>query len=257
METVLITGASDGIGCALAIRCASSGARVFGIGRRAFPATLQNSIAPTDYLSLDLQRDDCAAVVSAFLDTRQATRLDALVHNAAVGWYGAPAQQNSASIDELLRVNLYAPIALTHALLPRLRVAHGVVAFVSSVHSALPTPDFAVYGATKAGLDAFARNLRIEERGAVAVVVVWPGPTRTQMHARSGVPEECIHSRRYAAPEAVANQVMTAICSRQSRVVGMTNRIVRWAATHFEASLDAMLIARARRRAAQQPRKAP
>ncbi|MBK6433762.1 MAG: hypothetical protein IPF85_24205 [Anaerolineae bacterium] len=62
-----------------------------------------------------------------------------MVHNAAVGWYGPPAQQSPDAIDELLAINLRAPIAPTHALLPRPTAARGVIARVNSVHAALPT----------------------------------------------------------------------------------------------------------------------
>ena len=173
MPTVLITGASGGIGHALAVEYARSGARVLGVGRRPFPAALAEHIQPGDYCAIDLGRADAAALVHDFLDARGVPVLDILVHNAAVGWYGLASQQTGASIDELLTVNLYAPIALTHAFLPRTRAAQGVIAFVSSLHSALPTPEFAVYTATKAALDGFARNLRLEEAGAVDVVTQW------------------------------------------------------------------------------------
>ena len=161
MLTVLITGASAGIGRALAVEYARSGARVLGIGRRLFPAALVELIQPDDYCALYLGRADADAVVHDFLNGRGVTSLDILVHNAALGWYGPAAQQGAASIDELLTVNLYAPIALTHARLPRVRAAQGSIAFVSSLHSVLPTPDFAVYTATNAALDGFARNLQL------------------------------------------------------------------------------------------------
>ena len=248
VQTILITGASDGIGQALALRYAAAGVRVLGIGQRVFPSSLAGSVAPTDYAAIDLGADDCVAAVRAFLDLRQVTHLDILVHNAACGWYGVPVQQDNASIDRLLDVNLYAPIALTHALLPRLRLADGVVAFVSSVHSVLPTPDFAVYTATKAGLDGFARSLRLEERRAVDVIVLWPGPTRTQMHTRSGVPAARIRPERFASPDTVAQAMMNAIQRRRSRAVGLGNRLLRWVALRFDTPLDALLAMLARRR---------
>jgi short-subunit dehydrogenase len=171
------------------------------------------------------------------------------VHNAALGWYGAPGAQAGDAIDALLAANLLGPIALTHALLPRLRPVRGTVAFVSSVHSALPAPDFAVYTATKAGLDGFARSLRIELRGAVDVVVAWPGPTRTGLHAASGVPEARIRAGRYATPTATAAGIAALIDRRRSAAVGFDNRILRWAATHFEPVVDWTLAAARRRRA--------
>lgn len=247
MKTILITGVTGGIGHALALHYAAGGARVLGVGRRPLPPALAGRVDQADYCAVDLARADAAAAVTGFLHRRALAHLDILVHNAAAGWYGPPARQESVAIDQLLQVNLYAPIRLTHELLPMLRAARGTVAFVSSVHSALPTADFAVYTAAKAGLDGFARNLRLEERGAVDVVTLWPGPTRTQMHARSGVPPERVKPARLADPAQVARWMATAIDRRQSQAMGPANRLLRWLATHFEAPLDALLAARARR----------
>ena len=247
MKTILITGASDGIGHALALRYAAGGARVFGTGRRAYPSSLLGSVHAGDYCVVDLAEPTSATTLGRFLDERSVLQLDGLIHNAALGWYGPPAQQSPVSIDEMLTVNLYAPIALTHALLPRVRAAKGVVAFVSSVHSALPTPDFAVYTASKAALDGFARNLRIEERGAVDVLTLWPGPTRTAMHVRSGVPQDKIPPARYAAPDTVAAEMMAIIQRRRSRAIGLRNRLLRWAAVQCEPLVDTVMITLARR----------
>jgi short-subunit dehydrogenase len=241
MPTVLITGASAGIGRALATEYARVGARVLGVGRRPFPTLLAGHMHPDDYCAVDLGKSDGAAAVCRFLDERGVTLLDILLHNAAVGWYGPASQQDAASIDELLTVNLYAPITLTHALLPRVRTAQGTIAFVSSLHSVLPTPEFAVYTATKAALDGFARNLRLEEAGAVDVVVLWPGPTRTEMHRSSGVPQDRIKAARYAAPEDVARHMTAAIDRRHSRVTTAVGRALRWLAVRFEPQVDAIM----------------
>jgi len=256
VQTILITGVSDGIGHALAVQYAALGARVLGVGRRSFPQSLAASVAPADYCVTDLEHADAAAAVASFLTMRQVTRLDVLVLNAAVGYYGAPAHQSGNSIDELLQVNLYTPIALTHALLPFLRDARGLVAFVSSVHSALPTPDFAVYTATKAGLDGFARSLRLEEQGAVDVIVLWPGPTRTQMHVKSGVQLDQTHADRYASPEQVAHKMIAAIRRRRSHTISLGNRLLRWTAVHFESQIDAVMVRMVQHNRKVQPRKA-
>jgi short-subunit dehydrogenase len=123
-----------------------------------------------------------------------------------------------------------------------------MVAFVSSVHSALPTPEFAVYTATKAALDGFARSLRAEERGALDVIVLWPGPTRTQMHAKSGVPPAQLRPGAYPPPEQVAAQAAEAIARRRSQALGGRNRLLRAAAVHGEALVDSLLRTLARRR---------
>jgi short-subunit dehydrogenase len=247
MRTILVSGASDGIGLALAEQYAAS-ARVLGIGRRAFPEALSASVARDDYCALDLGTPEAPDAVRSFLDRRGVETLDILLHNAALGWYGPIAAQTPASIDELLAVNLYAPIALTHTLLDRVRRARGAIVFVSSVHSTLPAPDFAVYTATKAALDGFARNLRVEERGVVDIIVVWPGPTRTQMHAKAGVPRNRIRAARYPTPEAVAARAVAVIERRQSRALGAGNRLLRAVSVHARPLIDSMLLAAAGRR---------
>jgi short-subunit dehydrogenase len=247
LPTVLITGVSDGIGHALAVEYANTGARVLGVGRRAFPASLSGKVQPGDYCVVDLGDSAAATIVCDFLAERAVDALDVLVHNAAMGWYGPAPQQSPASIDELLIVNLYAPIALTHTLLPRLRARSGVLVFISSVHSALPAPEFAVYTASKAALDGFARNLRLEERGTVDVVVLWPGPTRTQMHVKSGIPRHRIQSDRYATPAHVAREGIAAISRRHSGGIGLGNRALRWMALRFETQADAIMAMLARR----------
>ena len=256
MQTIFITGVSDGIGHALAAHYAARGARVLGIGRRPFPESLRGIMPPTDYCQADLAQSNAAATVCDFLDARGINHLDALVLNAALGWYGPPRAQPLSSLTELLAVNLDAPIVLTHALLPRVAATQGVVAFVSSIHSALPTPDFAVYTALKAALDGFARNLRIEQRGQVDVMVVWPGPTRTALHAKSGIPAAQINAARHQSPEAVAAQIARSITRRRSSSLGLANGLLRWLAIHLEPVLDGALIAAAHARTLKRtPRK--
>jgi short-subunit dehydrogenase len=133
--------------------------------------------------------------------------------------------------------------------LPLLRKVHGTAAFVSSVHSVLPTPDFAVYTATKAALDGFARNLRIELRGDVDVLLLWPGPTRTGMHAKSGMPAASIHPARQMAVEVAAERMARAIARRQSATLRRGDGLLRRLAKHFESPIDAALAAQRRRAA--------
>ncbi len=138
VSTILITGVTDGIGRALAQHYVAVGARVIGIGRRPAVDVPAAFLSDGAYCQVDLARPAAAAAISLFLDERGINRLDVLIHNAAVGWYGPIAEQSAAAIAEALAVNLRAPIALTHALLPRVTAARGVVAFVSSVHASLP-----------------------------------------------------------------------------------------------------------------------
>jgi short-subunit dehydrogenase len=182
-SVVLITGATDGIGRALAQIYRARGARVLGIGRR--PAEEVSPDLRSDYCRVDLAQPFASALVADVLRQRGVARLDRLIHCAGIGSYGAVDDQTPEAIDALLDVNLRAPIALTHALLPLLIAAHGHVTFIGSIAAALPAPNYAVYGATKAALEGFARSLREELRGRVGVQIVHPGATRTGMHAKS------------------------------------------------------------------------
>jgi len=246
MSTVLITGVTDGIGRALAQHYVAGGSRVLGVGRR-HPDSLQPPlVAGLAYCQADLARPEAAETVSRFLGEQGCDGIDLLVHNAAVGWYGTVAEQCPDSINELLAVNLHAPIALTHALLPRISRVRGLIAFVSSVHAALPTPDFAIYTATKAALDGFARSLRIEQAGQTEVITLWVGPTRTSMHAKSGVPAGRLRVERFPSSEETAARIATAIARRRSTPVGAGNKLLHWFGVHFESWIDRAMIVAAR-----------
>lgn len=236
-KTVLITGASDGIGLALARILQHNGARVVSVGRR--PAVEVEPTLRGDYCRVDLAEPFAAAVVAEFLRRRGVDTLDLLIHCAGVGSYGPPEAQAPGEIDALLDTNLRAPVALTHALLPALAEVAGRVVFIGSVAAALPAPDYAVYGATKAALEGFARSLRVELRGRVGVQVIHPGATRTGMHAKVGAPLERMGWSRFPPPERVARQIARAIADGAPvATVGLGNRLLRLAGRHLGGLVD-------------------
>ncbi|MCG8348514.1 MAG: SDR family NAD(P)-dependent oxidoreductase [Chloroflexales bacterium] len=239
---VLITGATDGIGLALARQYQQRNARLVLLGRRD-RATLDSALFTADsYCQVDLARPNCAATVAAFFQQRAVEHLDLLIHNAGVGFYGAVTDQPVASIRELVAVNLQTPIALTHTLLPHLERARGQLVFISSVVSALPVPQYAVYGATKAALDGFARSLRIELHGKILVQVIHPGATRTKMHARSGAPISERRWRRFPASKTVAAQIIAAIDQRRpTATIGRGNQVLRFAGRYLDWLIDRVI----------------
>lgn len=246
---VLITGASDGIGLALARLYAARGARVLGVGRR--PAAELPPELRGDYCRADLAQPYGPAVVAEFLRRRGVAGLDLLIHCAGVGSYGPAEAQAPAAIDALLDVNLRAPIALTHGLLPLVVAARGRLVFVGSVAAALPAPDYAVYGATKAALEGFARSLRVELAGVAGVQVIHPGATRTAMHAKIGAPLDQLGWRRFPPPERVAAAVARAIeGGRPVATIGLANGLLRFAGRHLGGAIDRAV---ARRAAPQRP----
>ncbi|GAA1833173.1 SDR family NAD(P)-dependent oxidoreductase [Pseudonocardia ailaonensis] len=199
---VLVTGASSGIGRALAVRLAADGARLVVTGRD--PDRVQEVAARTGGKAVVA---DLAAGVEPLLDALPG-RPALVVHNAGVGAAGPLEDLAPARVDELIDLNLRAPIQLTRALLPGLRAERGHLVFVASI-AALGVAGEAVYSATKAGLRGFADAVRIEVP-EVGVTTVLPGAVDTPYFGRRG--QE--YDRRFPRPipaERVAEDIVRGI----------------------------------------------
>jgi short-subunit dehydrogenase len=236
-RTVLITGSTGGLGRALCTAFEHRGWAVIEHSRTASSNGRCNVVA-------DLARPDAAQSIVAQLRELKMTP-DAVVFNAGLGHFGAPGSLTPGALDDLLDVNVWAPMALTHALWPGLRERRGVVAMISSLAAAVPAPEYAAYAATKAALDGFARNLRIEAAGAVDVLSIWPGGIRTPMHARSGVPAERIAGWSLADPATAAEAIASRVVARRSGAIGAATTLARWAGRHTEDLIDVVVRRRA------------
>lgn len=237
-QTVLITGATDGIGLELARLYQQRGARLVLVGRRRLSGLSEPLFTPATYCQTDLSQSDAAGTVARWLKEHDIDTLDVLVNNADTGYYGPVEEESKDNIRKAVAVNLRAPIALTYALLPHLRRINGQIVFISSVATAMPSPDYAVYGATKAAIDGFARNLRIELADTnVTVQVLHPRGTNTDVPAKAGVPQKQIERLSKASPENVARDVLTAIDTREpTAAIGIGNRFL-WAAGRYLAGV--------------------
>lgn len=176
-RTVLVTGAGRGIGRAIAVRLAHSGWQVYGGVRTDVSAkdlaAESDSITPVE---LDVTIPEHVTALASQLPGR----LDALVHNAGVGVAGPIETLSRADMHRQLDVNLVGPLALTRAVLPRLRAAHGRVVFISSINGRVSFPFTGIYNASKFATESVADCLRVELRPfGIQVGLVEPGVTDT------------------------------------------------------------------------------
>jgi short-subunit dehydrogenase len=214
---VLVTGASSGIGRAVVGRLAAAGCRVLAAGRDAAKLTELAEHTGAIALVTDLAQPGSGQELAERALARYA-RVDVLINNAGIGWAGPFAGMADSIADEILAVNLRAPIELTRTLLPGMCHRGGHVVFVGSIAGRLGVAQEAVYAASKAGLDVFAQSLRLELHGrGVAVSVVVPGVVDTPFFIRRGRPYR--RSRpRPIAPDRVAGALVSAIIRNRSEV---------------------------------------
>lgn len=146
-------------------------------------------------------------------------RLDGLVHAAGHVHLSTVADLEADEWTDHLNVNLVSAAELTRLLLPALRAARGHVVFVNSTAGLRANPDWAAYAASKFGLRALADSLRAEEPG-LRVTTVYPGRTATEMQRKvrgqEGKPYE---ASDFAAPSTVARVLLAALETPRDAVV--------------------------------------
>jgi short-subunit dehydrogenase len=188
---VLLTGASGGIGQAVASALVETGAAVLLVGRSAAPLAaqcqaLQRGAEPARVQWRHADLDDLASIAS-LAHAAADWQCNVVVHGAGLASFGRLDSARPEDMHRLLRINLLAPMALTQALLPHLqRQRRAQVVCIGSVLGALGLPGYSVYGASKAGLRGFAQALRRELADSpVRVQYLGPRSTRTAFNSVS------------------------------------------------------------------------
>ena len=179
MSSVLVTGASRGIGNSIATYLAAKGWDVFAGVRSEKDAAKAKAASPRIMpVILDITNSDHFAA----LDDLLPERLDAVVNNAAVSVAGPMEAVTPSELRRQLEINVVGQLAVTQALLPRLRRSHGRVVFISSLNGRVCIPMLGAYCASKFALEAVADALRMELKSwDIPVVVVEPAQTKTDM----------------------------------------------------------------------------
>ena len=183
-RSALVTGASRGIGAAVARRLAASGARValLARGKDALGALASELGGGAVGLACDVRDTDTLARALDQLPALIGGPPDIVINNAGA-FFIAPAQETSVqAFAETLAVNLTAPFAVVRALLPSLRTKGGHVVTIGSVADRATFPGNAAYAASKHGLRALHEVLREELRGSgVRVSLVSPAAVNTDL----------------------------------------------------------------------------
>ncbi len=247
-KKALVTGASSGIGLAIAERLVMEGYEVYGLGRDFSKSDrkLQVDVDTNLQVDTDLRADINCKVdklnvdephmnthfhkitcdlcnTQKLIETIQVINKDhdisLLINNAGVGYYGLHEELNPQKISQMVRTNLEAPMIITNLLLRDLKKNSGIIVNTSSVTAGKSNPHGCAYGATKAGLTSFSHSLFDEARKyGVKVINIEPDMTATNLYRNADFnADEDVEAR--LLPEEIADAVWYAVNQREGLVV--------------------------------------
>lgn len=227
-RTLLLTGASRGIGHATVKRFSAAGWRVITASRHAFPENCPWAAGPEDHLQVDLSDiDNTKAAIAEVRKRLDGGQLHALVNNAAISPKGADGKRLGTietPVEDWLhvfQVNFFAPIILARGLLEELKAGHGAIVNVSSIAGSRVHPFAgAAYATSKAALASLTREMASDfGRHGIRVNAIAPGEIDTSILS-PGTEKivEQIPMQRLGRPEEVASAIYF-LCSEQSTYV--------------------------------------
>lgn len=234
-STALVTGASSGIGRAVAAQLAADGSNLVVVARRrdrleALAGELTAAHGVTvEVLAADVTYPEQLARVEERLRAPDGPPVDLLVNNAGLGAQGAFAEIPIDWQEGQIRLNVLAPVRLTHAALQgMLERGRGGILNVSSIAGRQPIPRVATYSSTKAYLSTFSHALHEEVRHqGVTVTALLPGFTRTEFHDAAGMSRSVVPGPAWMSAEAVARAGLRAVARGRAQCVpGLGYRVL-------------------------------
>jgi short-subunit dehydrogenase len=225
---VVITGASSGIGLALARQAASRGARLVLAARHREAlvdasddiATIAKGFTPIAVCCDVREKEDVERLIATAVDALGG--IDILINNAGTCVYGEAARTTTEDFTSMLRVHVMGPFYGMQAAIPHMqRQGSGVIVNVASLAALYGVPYLGAYGAAKAALVSLSQSFRSELRGSgIRVVSICPGYTDTKLFAR----EKNVGGARrpngpYRSADAVAQSIIRAIETGKQDVV--------------------------------------
>jgi NAD(P)-dependent dehydrogenase (short-subunit alcohol dehydrogenase family) len=227
-RTLILTGASRGIGHATVKRFSSAGWRVITCSRHAFPENCPWAAGPEDHIQVDLSNpDDTLRAVQEMRERLPGGKLDALVNNAGISPKGKNGERLSVLASEMkvwrhvFEVNVFSTIWLAQGLMEELARAKGAIVNVTSIAGSRVHPFAgAAYATSKAALAALTREMAVDFGPmGVRVNAIAPGEIDTAILS-PGTDKivETIPLRRLGQPEEVAKAIYY-LCTEQSSYV--------------------------------------
>ncbi|MCW2472997.1 SDR family oxidoreductase [Candidatus Symbiopectobacterium sp. NZEC151] len=257
--SVLITGASSGIGATYAERFARRGHRLVLVARdQTRMETLATRLrqehgVAVDILPADLTQPDDLAAVEARL--RDDDRIGILVNNAGMNIAGSFVEQTTDDIAKLVTLNTTALVRLASAIAPRLAtVGAGAIINIGSVVGLAPEFGLTVYGATKAFVLFLSQGLSLElSPKGVYVQAVLPAATRTEIWERSGTDVNTLPA--VMEVDELVDAALVGFDRRESVTIPPLHQVEQWEA--YQAARGAMLSGFAQQHAAERYRTDP
>ncbi|MCC3280493.1 SDR family NAD(P)-dependent oxidoreductase [Arthrobacter sp. zg-Y40] len=233
-QTILITGASSGIGAAFARALAARGAGLVLVARRrdrldALAAELRAAHGVTvTAITQDLGSPSAGAELSAAV-AAAGLQVTGVINNAGFGTFGDFVEEDPDRLAQEIAVDISAPVRISAAFLPGMvKTGTGFLINVASMAAYTPTPRMAVYGAAKAFVLSFTESLWAETRGTgVTVFALSPGATSTEFNAVVGT-ENATAGARMRTPDDVVATALTHLARRNpgpSVIDGRLNRV--------------------------------
>lgn len=225
-QSIVVTGASAGIGKALAHKLAEEGAHVFAAARNMQKLTeLQDqTMGVTSGKVTPIQTDirDALQVQRLFDQIDAASgKVDVVVNNAAHGHNSRIDQMDIEDIDSVVSTNLLGTMYVTREALQRMtKQGSGHIAFISSLAGRMAFPNLSVYSATKFGIEGFAEAMREELKGkGILTTVIRPGVTDTEFFDAADMQDFAqVMKGKMQPADAVAEEIVEALAARREDV---------------------------------------
>lgn len=227
MPSVLVTGAGRGIGLAITEHMSRRGWDVYATARSNSALHSLDRLPNVHAIALDIT--DRSAI--AALPDRLPAELNGVVNNAGIIVNGPVEGLSLDDLTQQLNVNVISQIAVTQAVLPKIRSSRGRVVFMSSVSGLITTPGTGAYNASKYAIESLADALRIELRPwRIPVSLIEPGPIRTDMwadvladHDRMAEQLSAEHRQLYASHLAGSRKLL----GRMQRIAADPERVTK------------------------------